>query len=134
MTPAAHRHMELERQLVVGRALGTLSDAEEDAVLEEMGDLWWQMTDPECDEANRRAAAHARGGAAGGLFVPCHDVAADDDASTGTSSPSTSVSLCFLFVSGGRRRAAQSAMPSSLQTSIHAVRLVVSQVPRRDVP
>lgn len=57
MTHAAERHLFLERQLIRGRAIGGLSANDESSLLEEMGDLWWSMTDQECDEANERAAS-----------------------------------------------------------------------------
>jgi len=52
MTPAAQRYLQLEQRLVRERALGTLSSLDEDQLLEEMGDLWWEMTEAECDSAN----------------------------------------------------------------------------------
>ena len=64
MTEANERYLALEQQLVRGRALGTLSEAEDDHLLEQMDDLWWRMTAEECDAANKRAAEDAqRGGA-----------------------------------------------------------------------
>jgi len=46
MTPFEHYRL-LERRLLRGRALGTLSAALEDAILEEMDPLWYAMTDTE---------------------------------------------------------------------------------------
>lgn len=55
MTPAAQRHLQLENQLNSGRELDSLSEEDEDSLLEEMGDVWWDMTDAEHEEANHRA-------------------------------------------------------------------------------
>jgi hypothetical protein len=59
MTPAASRHLDLERDLEMGRVFGALTEVAEDALLEEMGDLWYEMSEDEQQEANRRAAATA---------------------------------------------------------------------------
>ena len=48
MTPAAARHLELETTLAKVRKL-------EDAILEEMGDVWWLMTTAERAGADERA-------------------------------------------------------------------------------
>jgi hypothetical protein len=71
MTVANNRYLDLERHLVRGRALGTLSEAEDDRLLEQMDDLWWEMTAEECDAANRRAAEDARRQSAVGTLVLC---------------------------------------------------------------
>lgn len=55
MTKAAQRHLELENQLLLGRISDILSEADEDALLEEMGDIWWDMTDDERERADHRA-------------------------------------------------------------------------------
>ena len=59
MTAAAQRYATLEQQVLLGRAMGTLPEAEEDRLLEEMDDLWWQMAEAEREEANQRAAESA---------------------------------------------------------------------------
>jgi len=59
MTTAARRYEDLTRQLLEGRARGefkkgTPGEAREDALLEEMDDCWWEMSEAERDEADRR--------------------------------------------------------------------------------
>jgi len=54
-TPAANRHIQLENILVSGRMNHTLPSGAERGLLVEMGDLWWEMTDEEQEEANARA-------------------------------------------------------------------------------
>jgi len=56
-TQAEARHRELERRLQEGRRAGALDETQEDAILEEMADLWDQMTCEERTAANARAAA-----------------------------------------------------------------------------
>jgi hypothetical protein len=57
MTEGATKHLELERRLEEGWRNATLTEVEEDVILEEMGDLWWEMTENEHADANRRAIA-----------------------------------------------------------------------------
>jgi hypothetical protein len=49
VSAAGDKYFELEKKLLVVRA-------EEDKILEEMGDLWWEMTEEECKLANHHAA------------------------------------------------------------------------------
>jgi hypothetical protein len=55
MTVAADRYRQLDDRLVNGRAADTLSDEEDDAILDEMEPLWWEMTGDERAEARERA-------------------------------------------------------------------------------
>ena len=55
MTEAARRVRQLEEFVLTRRALSTLSEEREDAILEEMDELWLQMTEEERKEINRRA-------------------------------------------------------------------------------
>ena len=57
---AAEKYALLEAQMLRGRSLGTLSPDALDRILEEMDDLWLQMSEDERQQANRRAAAWAR--------------------------------------------------------------------------
>ena len=59
MTDLAQRYLELEKQLYEGRLKKTLSDEEDDDLCEEMGDMWWDLTDKERDEANARGPGPA---------------------------------------------------------------------------
>lgn len=52
MSAAGDKYFELEKKLLTIRA-------EEDRILEEMGDLWWEMTEEECELA--KANYHALG-------------------------------------------------------------------------
>ncbi|MFH1865037.1 MAG: hypothetical protein ABIK85_04070 [Candidatus Eisenbacteria bacterium] len=59
MTDAARRYEELTRQLLEGRARGEFGkgspgEAREDELLERMDDCWWEMSEAERDEADRR--------------------------------------------------------------------------------
>ena len=56
---AAERYALLERQMLRGRSLGTLSEEGLDRTLEEMDDLWLQLSDAERRQAEERAAAWA---------------------------------------------------------------------------
>lgn len=56
MTSAASQYEELQKSILRGRALGTLPEEAEDSLLEQMDDLWWEMTEEERREADRRAA------------------------------------------------------------------------------
>lgn len=49
MTQAAHKYGALLRRYVEGLDGGSLTQAQEDSLLEEMDDLWWQMTEEERD-------------------------------------------------------------------------------------
>lgn len=59
MTPA-ERYAELEKRWLEIRDQDKL-ELEQETVLDEMDKMWWKMTDAEHEEANRRAAAWARG-------------------------------------------------------------------------
>jgi hypothetical protein len=50
----ASRYYEVERQVMVGRARGTLAEAREDELLEESDELWLAMTDAERAEVDAR--------------------------------------------------------------------------------
>jgi hypothetical protein len=63
MTPS-ERHEVLERQILRGRALGTIVEQAEDALLETLDDLWSEMS-----EEDRRAASE-RSVRRGGLIAP----------------------------------------------------------------
>lgn len=59
MSDAATRHDQLMRQLLDGRERGLFlgpGEEEEDRILEEMEACWWEMTDEEHKEAERRLA------------------------------------------------------------------------------
>jgi hypothetical protein len=57
MTHADHKYRNLERRLCNLRSQPDCegSSQSDDIILEEMGDLWWEMTDREQRLANRRA-------------------------------------------------------------------------------
>ena len=55
---AADRYYQVERQVMVGRARGTLTEAGEDELLEESDDLWLQMTMEERAEADARVEGY----------------------------------------------------------------------------
>lgn len=55
MNDAAQRYVRLEEQILEARALGTLDGEVEDALLEEMDDLWLEMSQEDHEQANRRA-------------------------------------------------------------------------------
>lgn len=55
MNDAAQRYIRLEEQILEGRALGTLDEETEDTLLEEMDDLWLEMTEEDREWANQRA-------------------------------------------------------------------------------
>lgn len=46
----------LELRLLNGRVNGTISEAKDDELLEEMDDLWWKLTEEEQVRANKRTA------------------------------------------------------------------------------
>jgi hypothetical protein len=58
VTPAQQYRL-LEALMLRGRALGTITEAQLDALLEELDQLWAQMSHEERQEADRRAAAMA---------------------------------------------------------------------------
>jgi len=43
-------------RLLNGRVNGTISEAKDDELLEEMDDLWWKLTEEEQVRANKRTA------------------------------------------------------------------------------
>lgn len=47
MTVAYDQYKELTQQLNEGRERGTLGEAQEDALLDQMDDAWWAMTEAE---------------------------------------------------------------------------------------
>jgi hypothetical protein len=56
---AARRYEDLTRRLLEGRARGefereTPGEAREDELLEQMDDCWWEMSEADRDEADRR--------------------------------------------------------------------------------
>lgn len=55
---AADRYYQVERQIMVGRARGTLSEAREDELLEESDDLWLQLTPEERAEVDARVLGY----------------------------------------------------------------------------
>ncbi len=55
---AADRFYQIERQLVIGRARGTISEELEDEFLEESDELWRLMTPEEREEADRRVRGY----------------------------------------------------------------------------
>lgn len=55
MTDAAFRYGQLEQLILRGRALQTLPEDEEDALLEQMDILWLRMAPAERDACNERA-------------------------------------------------------------------------------
>lgn len=57
---AARTYAILEAKMLRDRALGLLAETAYDAILEEMDELWEQMSEDERLEANARAAAIAR--------------------------------------------------------------------------
>jgi len=60
-TTAGTEYAHLERLLLVGRALRTLSERDEERLLEAMDVLWWRMTDDERAEADERPVAAIEG-------------------------------------------------------------------------
>ena len=58
MSGACARYNGLEGRLILGRERGTITEDEEAELLEEMGDLWWELTDKEMELANQRAAKY----------------------------------------------------------------------------
>jgi hypothetical protein len=58
VTPA-QQYLLLEALMLRGRALGTVAEAQLDSLLEEMDQLWDQMSNDERQEADRHAAAMA---------------------------------------------------------------------------
>ena len=57
---AAQRYQLLNNHQLRARALGTATEAQLDAVLDEMDTLWDDMSETERDQANAHAAALAR--------------------------------------------------------------------------
>ena len=49
---------QLERQIMIGRARGTLTEEAEDLLLEESDDLWRRMAPDERDKADRRVRTY----------------------------------------------------------------------------
>ena len=56
---AADRFYQIERQIMVGRARGNLTEALEDELLEESDELWRLMTEVERAEADQRVRVYA---------------------------------------------------------------------------
>lgn len=55
---AADRYYQVERQIMVGRARGTLTEAREDELLEESDDLWRLLTTEERAEVDARVLGY----------------------------------------------------------------------------
>jgi hypothetical protein len=60
---ALKKHIQLIRQLLSGRLLGTLTEAAEDRLADDLEELWWKMTNEDQHRANawlanQRAAAN----------------------------------------------------------------------------
>jgi hypothetical protein len=55
MTEAGRKYDELERRILMGRVNGTLTGAEENSLIEQMDDVWWDMTEEEVAIANAGA-------------------------------------------------------------------------------
>lgn len=55
---AADRYYLVERQIMVGRARGTLTEEQEDALLEETDELWLLLTEDERSEVDRRVRSY----------------------------------------------------------------------------
>lgn len=53
---AGRRQLHLENRLSVGRADDSLTEGEQDAILDEMDGLWVRMTEDERQQCNERAA------------------------------------------------------------------------------
>jgi len=49
-------HRRLEKKLISGRVAGTITEAEEDAISEEMADCWYRMDALERERARDRVA------------------------------------------------------------------------------
>lgn len=47
------KYLEMDRALLAKRATGTLTEDEEDDILEELDELWWSMTDQERTEVQQ---------------------------------------------------------------------------------
>lgn len=60
MTPYARKYEQLQWELLSGRQFGTISDEEEDRILERMDDYWWKMPEDERLDAERRIAETAK--------------------------------------------------------------------------
>ena len=54
MTESLLRYLELEEKLFAWRAEHPEDTPEEDAILDEMDDAWWKLTDDEIEWINRR--------------------------------------------------------------------------------
>jgi hypothetical protein len=55
VTDVAEKYRACVDRLERGRADGTLTEEEDDLLLDEMDDLWYEMTESECREFNNMA-------------------------------------------------------------------------------
>lgn len=57
---ASRRHEQLEDLLIQGRMTGALTEASDDAITEEMAEVWYEMSEEEQNQARARIAPYAR--------------------------------------------------------------------------
>lgn len=75
-TNAAHKYIELERSLLIGRAAHILSEEEDEALLDEMTMYWYGMSPDEQRLARQRAADWALNDSIESYFITSDDMGA----------------------------------------------------------